>query len=87
MANQTLQDKDIAVDMLHEINGSHIFYATAINECNNQQLRQTLQQLRNSSEQFQFQLAQLAEQKGYYQDSPDASQQEIQQIKSKVTMS
>ena len=78
MANQNLTDKEMACDLLKDLNDSHIFYANAINESSNQQLRQTIQQIRNSSEQFQFQLANLAQQKGYYEASPTASQQDIQ---------
>lgn len=87
MANQTFADKDMACDLLKDLNESHVFYANVINECSNQQLRQTIQQIRNSSEQFQFQLASLAQQKRYYEESPMASQQDIQQIRTKVNMS
>ena len=44
-------------------------------------LRSTLQQLRNEAEQFQYQLFQIAEQKGYYIPAPPANANDIQQVK------
>lgn len=75
-----MQEKDMVNDVLSMINASLTTYATSIAECQNQQLRQTLQQIRNSDEQSQFQLAQLAMQKGYYQPAQPASSQDLQQV-------
>lgn len=79
-----MREKDMVNDVLSMINSSLTTYASAIAEAENQQLRQTLQQMRNSDEQFQFQLAQAAMQKGYYQPAQMASQQDIQQVKSQL---
>ena len=76
------QDKEMVNDVLSMVNSSLTCYAGYISETCNQQLRQTLQQIRNSDEQFQYQLFQMAEQKGFYKPASQASQQEIQQIKS-----
>jgi spore coat protein CotF len=40
-----------------------------------------LQQLRNEAEQFQYQLFQIAEKKGYYNPAPPADQKSIQTVK------
>lgn len=82
-----LQDKEMINDTLAATKGSLTTYANAISECSNQQLRQTLQQMRNSDEQFQFQVYQLASQKGWYQPAAQANSQEIQQVKQQVTSS
>jgi len=82
--NQHLQDKEMVNDILSMTNSSLVGYANAIAQASNQQLRQTLQQIRNSDEQFQYQLYQLAEQKNFYKPAPAASQQDIQQIKSSL---
>ncbi|MTI94406.1 MAG: spore coat protein [Firmicutes bacterium] len=79
-----MQEKDMVNDVLSMINSSLTGYANVISQCSNQQLRQTIQQMRNSDEQFQFQLYQVAEQKGYYQPAQQANQQDIQQVKSQV---
>ncbi len=80
-----LQDKEMVNDILSMVNGSLSNYASAISQTANQQLRQTLQQVRNSDEQFQYQLFQMASQKGFYMPASAASQQEIQQVKSQVS--
>jgi spore coat protein CotF len=82
--NKHMQDKEMVNDILSMVNSSLTNYAMAIAETSNQQLRQTLQQIRNSDEQFQFQLCQMAEQKNYYKPAPAASQQDIQQVKSSL---
>ncbi|NLL70441.1 MAG: spore coat protein, partial [Epulopiscium sp.] len=51
------------------------------------QLRQELQQMRDSCETLQFNLYKIAEQKGYYTPSQPASPEQIQQIKSEMTSS
>ncbi|HAA09061.1 MAG: spore coat protein [Syntrophomonadaceae bacterium] len=80
--NQHLQDKEMVNDILSMVNSSLTGYANVIAQTSNQQLRQTLQQIRNSDEQFQYQLCQMAEQKNYYKPAQPASQQDIQQVKS-----
>lgn len=80
-----MQEKDMVNDVLSMINSSLTGYANAISQTSNQQLRQLLQQTRDADEQFQYKLYQMAEQKGYYQPSPPANQQEIQQIRASFT--
>ena len=76
-----MQEKDMVNDVLSMVNASLTTYASCIAQTSNQRLRQTLQQIRNSDEQFQYQLYQIAEQKGYYKPAQQASQQEIQNVK------
>jgi spore coat protein CotF len=83
--SRQMQDKEFVSDTLSMTKSSLTTYANYIAECSNQQLRQTLQQIRNSDEQFQYQLSQIAIQKGFYKPAQTASPQEIQQIKSMVT--
>ncbi len=77
-----LQEKDMISDAINTTKVSINSYNAAIIECANQQLRGTLQQLRNEAEQFQYQLFQIAEQKGYYNPAPTAKAEDIQQVKS-----
>jgi len=69
-------------DVLSMVNSSLTGYANVIAQCSDQNLRQALTQIRNSDEQFQYQLYKAAEQKGYYKPAQQASSQEIQEIKS-----
>lgn len=79
-----IQDKEMVNDILSMVNSSLTGYASAISQTSNQQLRQALQQIRNSDEQFQYQLYQLAEQKGFYKPAAQADTQDMQQIKSQL---
>lgn len=80
-----MQEKDMVNDILSMLNSSLTGYANVIAQCSDQNLRQTLQQIRNSDEQFQYQLYRVAEQKGYYRPAEQATPQEIQEIKSIFT--
>ncbi len=83
--NQHIGDKEMVNDILSSCKSSLTTYATAIGETSNQELRQTLQQIRNSDEQFQYQLFQLASQKGFYKPASAASTQQIQEVKSQLS--
>ena len=80
-----MQEKDMVSDILGGTKASINNYTKAITECANQQLRSTLTQLRSEAEQFQYQLFQIAEQKGYYTPAPPADSNSIQQVKSGLT--
>lgn len=80
-----MQEKDMVSDILAGTKASINNYTKAITECANQQLRSTLTQLRSEAEQFQYQLFQIAEQKGYYTPAPPADSNSIQQVKSGLT--
>jgi len=80
-----MQERDMVNDVINMTKLSLSCYQTAIMECANQQLRNTLQQLRNEAEQFQYQLFQIAQQKGYYTPAPTAKADDIQQIKSSLS--
>ncbi|NMA85938.1 MAG: spore coat protein [Tissierellia bacterium] len=80
-----MQEKDMVSDILAGTKASIDSYTKAITECANQQLRSTLVQLRNEAEQFQYQLFQIAEQKGYYTPAPAADSNSIQEVKSGLT--
>ena len=72
-------------DVLSMINSSLTGYANVIAQTANPQLRQTIQQIRDNDERFQYDLFKLAEQKGYYQPAQAASQSDIQQVRSQFS--
>ena len=80
-----MQDKDMVNDVLSMINSSLTGYANVIAQTANPQLRQTIQQIRDNDEKFQYDLFKLAEQKGYYQPAQSASQNDIQQVRSQLS--
>ncbi|MBU5592884.1 spore coat protein [Clostridium sp. MSJ-4] len=77
-----MQDKDMVNDVLSMVNGSLSGYASAISQTENEQLRQTLQQIRNNDENCQYNLYKVASQKGFYKPASQATSQQIQEIKS-----
>lgn len=79
-----MQEKDMVNDVLSMVNSSLTGYASAIAQASNPQLRQALQQIRNSDEIFQYNLYKLAEQKGYYKPAQQANQSDIMQVKSQL---
>jgi len=79
-----LQEKAMVNDALSGVKSELTFYANAISECENQNLRSTIQQIRNSCETSQYELFQLAKSKGYYMPAGQASDSEVQQVKSQV---
>ena len=82
-----MQEQDMVNDILSGTKASVSCYTTAIAECKNQELRSTLQTLRDEAEQMQYQLYQMAAQKGYYTPAPKAHSQDVNQIKSSLTAS
>lgn len=77
-----MQEKTMVNDALSMEKSDLTFYANAISECSNQQLRSALQQIRNQCETSQYELYKIAEQKGFYKPASQANEQEIQQVKS-----
>lgn len=80
-----MQEKDMVLDVLTGTKSSLATYAKTIAECNDQKLRETFQQMRNSDEKFQYDLYKLAHQKGYYQPAPPADQAQCMQLKNHIS--
>lgn len=79
-----MQEKDMVNDILSMINSSLTGYANTIAQTSNPQLRQTLQQMRDHDEKFQYDLYRLAEQKGYYQAAQPANPEDIRNLRSQL---
>lgn len=80
-----MQEKDMVNDILSMINSSLTGYANVIAQTANPELRQTIQQMRNSDENFQYSLFKVAEQKGYYKPAVLANQADIVQTRTQVS--
>lgn len=80
-----MNEKDMVNDYLSVLNSSLSNYGSVISQADNQQLRQALQQIRNTDEQRQYSLYQYAKQKGYYQPAAPAQMNEIQQVKNQLS--
>ena len=79
-----MQEHAMVTDALNSINNVIKSLSDMITQTENQELRQTLQQMRNQSETCQYELFTIAKSKNYYQPARQVSQQEMADLKSTV---
>lgn len=79
-----MDEKTMVNDILAGIKSELTTYQTVISETENMQLRQTVQQIRNSDESFQYELFKIAQTKGYYKPAAPATQNEISSVQSEL---
>jgi len=79
-----MDEKTMVNDILAGVKSGLTSYQTAITETENMQLRQTLQQMRNNDESFQYELFKVAQSKGYYVPAAQATITEIQSVKTQL---
>ena len=80
-----MEEKVMVNDILESTKHNLKEFQGAILETANLELRQTFQNLRNSFESFEYELFKLAESKGYYIPSQNATQDQVGKVKSEVT--
>ena len=80
-----MTEKEMVNDALNNINSTLTSYAGSIAQTENQQLRSTLIQMRNQAEKSQYDLYTIAKNLNYYTPAQQASQDEIQKVKSQVS--
>ena len=80
-----MQEKEMISDYLACLNASIAGYGGIIAQCENQQLRETIQQMRNQDELRQYNLFKKAKEKGYYIPAEPATPEEISVIKQQVS--
>ncbi len=79
-----MDEKTMVNDILSGVKSDLTAYQTAITEAQNMQLRQTLQQIRNNDESFQFELFKVAQNKGYYKPAQKATVTEVGTVKTEL---
>ena len=79
-----MNEKIMVNDILSGVKSSLTTYQNAIAECENMELRQTLQQIRNNDESFQYELFKVAQTKGYYKPASKATVTEIDEVKNNL---
>ena len=82
-----LNEKTMVADTLTGINGELVRFGEMIAQTENPELKQTLKQFRNTSEQSQEELYKLAREKSYYVPAAKATQEEVDHVKSLFTSS
>ena len=79
-----MDEKTMVNDILDGVKSGLKTYQGVISEAENMQLRQTVQQIRNSDESFQYELFKVAQTKGYYKPAAQATVTEIQTVKDEL---
>lgn len=79
-----MNEKVMVNDILSGVKSNLTTYQNAIAEAENMELRQTLQQIRNNDESFQYELFKVAQAKGYYKPASKASVTEIDEVKTNL---
>ncbi|WP_455790420.1 spore coat protein [Clostridium butyricum] len=80
-----MQEKEMISDYLAGLNASLAAYGGIISQCENQQLRETIQQMRNQDEYRQYNLFTKAKEKGYYIPAQPANPEEIAVVKQQMS--
>ena len=79
-----MDEKTMVNDILNGVKYELEKYQSVISETENISLRQTIQQIRNTNESFQYELFKIAETKGYYKAPQQATQTQIQELKAEL---
>lgn len=79
-----MDEKTMVNDILSGVKASLTTYQGVISEAENMQLRQTIQQIRNNDESFQYELFKVAQTKGYYKPAEPATAIEIETVKNEL---
>ena len=79
-----MDEKTMVNDVLNGVKSELTTYQTVISETENMQLRQAVQQIRNSDESFQYELFKIAQTKGYYKPAQKATVTEIETVKTEL---
>ncbi|GHV41537.1 hypothetical protein FACS189490_08650 [Clostridia bacterium] len=82
-----MKEKDMVLDILSSVKASLGNYAKIITETADADLRRKFQQMRDGDEKFQYDLFKAAEEHGYYQPAPQASQNDLAGIKTQLAWS
>lgn len=80
-----MEEKYMVNDILESVKAELTTYQGVISEAENMQLRQTVQQIRDNDESFQYELFKVAQAKGYYNPASKAPQTEIDKVKNEVS--
>ena len=71
-------------DILEGVKAELTTYQGVISEAENMNLRQTIQQIRNNDESFQYELFKIAQTKGYYKPAAKATVTEVNDVKTEL---
>ena len=79
-----MEEKYMVNDILESLKAELTTYQGVISEAENIGFRQTIQQIRNNDESFQYELFKVAQTKGYYKPAQSATPTEILTVKNEL---
>ena len=79
-----MDEKTMVNDVSEAVKAELTTYQGVISETENIGLRQTIQQIRNNDESFQYELFKIAQTKGYYKPAAQATTTEISDVQSEL---
>ncbi|MDD7219218.1 MAG: spore coat protein [Clostridia bacterium] len=79
-----MNDKTMVADTLTGINGELVRFGEMISQTENQQLKQTLKQMRNQCEMSQEEIYRIARERGYYVPASMATKEEVDHVRQVV---
>ena len=79
-----MDEKTMVNDVLYSCKLSLNLYENAIVNIKDMSLRQTIQQIRNNEESFQYEMFKIAQVKGYYIPTGEATVEEINEVKKEL---
>lgn len=79
-----MDEKTMVNDILEGTKAELTTYQGVISEAENMGLRQTIQQIRNNCESFQYELFKIAQTKGYYKPAQKATVTEVNTVKTEL---
>lgn len=79
-----MEEKYMVNDVLQTTKANLKEYENIILETENMELRQTLQNIRNIEESFQYELFKLAAAKGYYNSAEEADIKQIKKMRNEL---
>ena len=80
-----MQEKEMISDYLAGLNASLSGYGSIISQCENEELRSTIQLMRDQDEIRQYALFKIAKVKGYYIPAQKATDTEIAKVKQQLS--
>ena len=80
-----MQEKEMISEYLAGLNASLSGYGTIISQCENEELRSTIQLMRDQDEIRQYALFKIAKEKGYYIPAQQATPTEIATVKQQLS--
>ncbi len=80
-----MQEKEMVSDYLAGLNASIAGYGGIIAQCENPELRSTIQKMRDQDEVRQYALFKIAKEKGYYIPAQPATPEEIAVVKQQMS--